>query len=689
MPAKQPKILITAALPYANASIHIGHLVEYIQADIYARFLRMANRKVLYICASDTHGTPIEVNAQKLGVSPEEMVKKFNEEHKKDFSDFHILFDHYYTTHSKENKELSEFFFTTLNKRGYIHKKRINVIYCPKCARVLPDRYVKGTCPNCGTADQYGDICESCGLALKGTDLLNPHCSICNASPTQKESEHYFFKLSVFADKLREWLTKQPFQPEIRHHIEEWLNKGLEDWCISRDGPYFGFKIPEEINKYFYVWLDAPIGYISSTKHHTKQWAQYWKNPSTMASANSSVIHHFIGKDIIYFHFLFWPAMLMGVGFHVPDDITVHGFLTVNGKKMSKSRGTFFTAREFLNFYNPEYLRFYYALHLSKKLADVDLDFEDFQATINNKLIGNLANLCYRVLSFIEKNYGGKVTQLAKEPQLTKDIEASVMRIRDFYASLNIKDALAEILAISDKGNNYIQLAEPWKNKGSAKPKVGYAANLVRTLSILLTPILPIFAMAIQAQLGEKDLSFKDIRFNKKLSVKNTKIILTKVETIPKRMTFPLNLVVAKIISVKDHPNADSLYVLDTDCGTEKRQLVAGLKKHFSKEAIINKHIVLCTNIVPATIRGIQSNGMLLAADDGATVAPLEAPKSPTGASVTMEGYQNSSAQITFEALRKLNIRVSNGKVVWEGTHLKTDTENISVSGVRDGAEVR
>jgi methionyl-tRNA synthetase len=680
---KSKKILITAALPYANGPIHVGHLVEYIEADIIARFLKLTGQDAIFICASDTHGTPIEVKAKDLNTTPEAMVKRFTKEHQEDFSQFFIEFDHYYTTHSPENKELSELFFNTLNKKGHIYKKLIKVIFCSNCKRVLPDRYVKGTCPHCATLDQYGDVCESCGVALKGIDLINPACTICGRTPIQKESEHYFFKLSTFEKPLRAWLTKNKnLQDEVKNHIFEWLDKGLEDWCISRDGPYFGFQIPGEKDKYFYVWMDAPIGYISSTKHFTGRWKDYWQKDST--------ITHFIGKDIIYFHFLFWPAMLMGVGYTLPSDIVVHGFLTVNGQKMSKSRGTFFTAKDFLKFYNPEQLRFYYALHLSKKLSDINLDFEDFTATVNNNLVGNIANFCYRVLSFIDKNYDGKIDSIASD-KMVGELDKRVRNIHKAYSDYNLKEALAEILEFSAQGNTYFQKAEPWKSKDdkATKERVGLAANMVRALSILITPILPRFSAEIQVQLSEKGLAWKDIRFNKKIRTKNVRIVLTRAEKMPEAMTFPLTLRVGKIARIRDHPNADSLYLVDVDLGKEKRQLVAGLRKYYKKEELEGKYIVVCTNIVPATIRGEKSDGMLLAADDGEHVEVLEAQKTTIGSEVHMEGTQSSQTPITFDQFVELGLKVVDRKVAWKNTHLHTPAEDIKVVGVHDGALVR
>ena len=695
------KTLITAALPYANGPIHIGHLIEYIQADIIARFLRLTGHDVKYICASDTHGTPIEVNAAKLKISPEEMVNKFNKEHKSDFEKFHIKFDDYYTTHSPENRELSEYFFNTLKQNGHIYTKKIQVIYCPSCKRTLPDRYVKGMCPHCSTRDQYGDICESCSVALKGTDLIDPKCVLCGTTPIQKESEHYFFKLSAFTNKLRDWLkSNKELQPEITNNINTWLEKDLEDWCISRDGPYFGFNIPGENDKYFYVWLDAPIGYIATTKHATTDWESYWKpnkenkdnKKESNRENNSARIIHFIGKDIIYFHFLFWPAVLMGAGFNLPSKIAVHGFLTVNGTKMSKSRGTFLTAQDMLKTSNPEYLRFYYAQHLNMKLSDINLDFEDFQAAINNTLVSNLANFCYRVLSFAESNYSGNLDEVAHDEKLVSEIHKKVELIKTAYEQYDIKTALTEILNISTLGNTYFQNAEPWKNKQNSKPIVALAANIVRTLTILIEPILPIFTEQIQQQFGENQLKWQDISFTKKLKVTNAKIIFTKIEKLQiaeQAPQFPCNLRVAKVESVADHPNADSLYVVQLSLGSEKRQLVAGLKKFYHKTELEGKHVIIISNLEHAKIRGIESQGMMLAADDAEHVRVLEAPKTTPGTQVTVHGHVNNVKPITIQEFSKLGLKVLNGKVVWKESHLHTTNEDIVVTGVENGAVVR
>jgi len=675
------KTLITSALLYANGDVHIGHLVEYIQTDIYTRFLKLIGEDAIYICASDMHGTPIEVNAQKANIKPEEFANNYHKRNLTTLKKFFINFDNYHTTHSKENQELSEYFFEKMKKKGHIVKKKIEIIFCEKCNRSLPDRFVRGTCSQCGTHDQYGDVCESCGITLKGTDLLNPKCSICSQTPITKDAEHYFFRLNDFTKKLTNWLNQNKnLQPEIKKHIFTWIDKGLEDWCISRDGPYFGFKIPGEKNLYFYVWMDAPIGYIASTKNFTDQWKDYWKEKSK--------IIHVIGKDIIYFHFLFWPAMLMAVDFTLPEDIVVHGFLTVNNQKMSKSRGTYFTARQFADLYNPEYLRFYYAKGLSKKMSDLDLNFEDFKDTINNELVANLGNFSYRTLSFINKNYQGKIEKIEQDKELIEKINHLIEHTKKSYREFNFKEAVKSIMEISSLGNAYFQNKEPWKSKEESESAVGLCANLVRNLSILIKPILPNTSKQLEKQFKEKDLQWKDIDFNKKIKLGETKILIQKIEKLPQKLKFPLNLKIAKILEAKDHPKADSLYILDIDLKKEKRQIVAGLKKHYEKEVLKGKHIIVCTNIKPAKLRGVESNGMLLAADDGINVALLEAPKSQPGDQVTVHGYDINTDQITFEEFQKLKIQVINGKVTWENSTIQTEKEDLEVEGVQSGARI-
>lgn len=695
---KADKIVITAALPYANGPIHIGHLLEYIQADIYTRFLKLRGKDALYICASDMHGAPIEINAAKAGKSPEAFANEFWKDHQHDLASFLIHFDNYYKTHSPENKELAEQFYTELLKKGFILRKNIEVIYCPNCQRYLPDRYVKGTCPNCTYADQYGDVCEHCSRALKGIDLVNPKCSLCGRTPEQKESEHYFFTLSKFADKLKKWISSPAsgLQPEVCNWLAEWLAKGLEDWCISRDAPYFGFEIPHSLEetgekKYFYVWHDAPIGYISSTKNYCDtqnqklkkklQWEDYWKKGQ---------VHHFIGKDIAYFHFLFWPAELLGVEMPLPQ-LTVHGFITVNGQKMSKSRGTFFTAKDFLKLYPAESLRFFYANHLDQRVIDVDINFADFIALNNNVLMGNLGNFCYRVLTFAEKNYG-EVKEIAAEKELLARVEKLVKEVERNYAELDFKFAVKNILQIADIGNAYFQNSEVWKKKDDPQSRkvVGLCINIARVLSILVSPILPAFAEKVQRALGEKDLQWNSIGWGWKGKLKKADFLVQKIEHLPPAQKFPLRMVVGKILKVADHPNADSLYLLQVDLGPElgKRQVVAGLKKHLSKDLLLNRQVVFCANLKPAKIRGELSQAMIMVGDDGERVAPLEVSKTKVGEEVHFEGTENSAQEIAFDEFKKLELYVKGARVFFDGKKLVGTGEEVICHGVKEGTRI-
>ncbi len=691
MANKGEKIIITAALPYANGSIHIGHLLEYIQADIYTRFLKLLGKDALYICASDMHGTPVEVNAAKAKKKPEQFALQFWKEHQQDFKSFLIHFDNYYKTHSSENKELSEFIYAGLKKKKLIYRKKIHTIYCEHCLRSLPDRYVKGTCLYCSSLDQYGDVCESCGSALKGIDLINPKCVICSRTPVQRESEHYFFRLSSMGKKLRKWMDSPPaeLQPEVRNWLEGWLQKGLEDWCISRDAPYFGFEIPDSKKetgeaKYFYVWLDAPIGYISSTKNYCDKakcrWEDYW---------HRGKVQHFIGKDIAYFHFLFWPAMLMAVGIPVPK-LTVHGFITVNGEKMSKSRGTFFTAKDLLKLYPAESLRFFYASHLDRKVVDIDLNFDDLKALNNNVLMGNLGNFCYRVLTFAQRNYGA-VKEIATMKE-TKHVTAHLEEVQHSYLKQDFKTAVKNILQISDIGNAYFQKSEVWKNpqEKQSKEAVGWCVNLARNVAIAAEPILPELSRKVQKALGEKSWSWQDLSFSWKGKLKPIPKLVEKIEHLPKVERFPLQLVVGEIKEVKDHPGADSLYLLSVDLGKKigMKQVVAGLKKYLSPEALRKRKAVFCANMKPAKLRGEMSEAMVLAADDGENVALLEAPITKAGEGVHFSGMENAEKEVTFEDFKKLMLVVDKGKVLFEGKKLSTPIEDIVVHGVKDGSRV-
>jgi methionyl-tRNA synthetase len=528
------KTLVTSALIYANGPVHIGHMVEYIQTDIYVRFLKLSGKDVAYCGADDTHGAPIEINASKQGVTPEEFIGKWWTEHKRDYDDYLVDFDSYYSTNSPENQHYTELVFKRLQDAGHIYQKEIELTYCENCERYLPDRYVKGTCPNCGAPDQYGDVCEKCNATHETTDLLNPYCSICNSTPIRKMSKHYFFKLGNFTDWLRDWLTgNKRLQPEIRNQILTWVNEGLNDWCISRDGPYFGFKIPGEEDKYFYVWLDAPIGYMATTANYCKDKDftadDYWQK-------DEAEIIHFIGKDIIYFHLLFWPAVLHGAGFHVPDNIVVHGFLTVNGEKMSKSRGTFLTAEEFKEYLDPELLRFYFASNLSHTMTDIDLDLKNLENRINNELVSNVANLVYRVMSFTSKNYDGELSTV-QDNELLAEVNEKSMAVYKAYEAVEFREAMNRILEISSMGNKYFQDQKPWegvkKNRENTQRVLTDCVNIVKNLAIMIKPVMPLFAGKIEAQINKENLTWADI--DKKIEnhkLGKAEIILRKIDPI-------------------------------------------------------------------------------------------------------------------------------------------------------------
>ena len=514
MNKKEKKILVTTALPYANGPIHIGHLVEYIQTDIYVRFLRLCGKKIIYCCADDTHGAPIEINASKQGISPEELIAQYYKEHTEDFEKFHISFDSYYSTNSPENKNFSDLIFSRLKDKGDIYLKKVELTYCPQCQRFLPDRYVKGVCPRCGASDQYGDNCEVCNATYATTDLTDAHCVICHAPPIRKESEHYFFRISNYTDRLQAWLNENDhLQEEIKHYILNWIEAGLKDWDITRDAPYFGFQILDDPNKYYYVWLDAPIGYMASTQNYCRQhgddFDSYWVN-------DTGEIIHFIGKDIIYFHFLFWPAMLMGSGFRLPDNIVVHGFLTVNKEKMSKSRGTFITAREYWQKTNPSYLRFYLAFNLSKNITDIDFDLNDFKDRINSELLGNFANLANRSLNFLKNKLGGQIS--VPEDEYYTLVQQKIPLIMKAYEKCEFRGAIRGILDISDFANKYLQQREPWKVIKESPEEAGRilstCVHWVRDLGILLKPVIPAICQELETQLNLSELTLQDLEQN-------------------------------------------------------------------------------------------------------------------------------------------------------------------------------
>lgn len=490
------KILITAGLPYANGPIHLGHLTEYVQADIWARFQKMQGNDCLYICGDDAHGTPIMLKAQQEGITPEELVTRIHQEHAQDFADFLIAFDNFYITHSPESKELTEQVYQQLVKNDDIEKRQIEQAYDPIKEMFLPDRFIKGECPRCGARDQYGDSCEVCGATYTTSELKNPYSVVSGSPPIQKTSEHYFFRLEKYTDILKQYINSDAISSEIKNKINEWFKEGLKQWDISRDAPYFGFTIPNVPNKYFYVWLDAPIGYIASfknlcSKRKDLNFDAYWKD------STQTELYHFIGKDIFYFHTLFWPAVLTGAGFRKPNGIFVHGFLTINNQKLSKSRGIFITAKDYLKYLDPEYLRYYFASKLSSGINDIDLNLEDLCTKINSDLVGKVINIASRCARFINDKFDGKLSPELSEPELFEDFASAGMHIAEAFEKREYHQAIREIMFLADRTNQYIDDQKPWvlaKQEGQEQKVQSVCSlglNLFRTIMIYLKPILP------------------------------------------------------------------------------------------------------------------------------------------------------------------------------------------------------
>ncbi len=505
MSSSPRKILVTAALPYANGEIHLGHVLEYVQADIWTRFQKMRGHECRYFCADDTHGTPIMISARAQNISPEELIKGAYERHSADLADFQVEFDNFYSTHSPENKVFSEEFFLKMKKKNHIVLKTIKQAYCEHDKMFLPDRFVKGTCPKCGAEEQYGDSCDVCAATYAPGDLKDPHCSICKNPPTTRDSEHIFFKLNDYKDFLKDWLPGHT-QKEINNKMLEWFGEDLRDWDISRDDPYFGFEIPGHPGKYFYVWVDAPIGYISSTKNwcdrNGRDYKEFWSNPE-------AEIHHFIGKDIIYFHTLFWPAMLKAAEYNLPTKVNVHGFVKINGEKMSKSKGTFINARTYLKHVDPMYLRYYYASKLSNRVDDIDLNISDFISRVNSELIGKITNLASRGAQMLNKKLDGTTSTLDDLGQeKVKWAQSKSEVIAEHFENLEYSKAIIEIRDIAEGANKYFDEHEPWKliktDPIKTKQILTTIINMFRIMAIYLKPVMPEYSKNVEALLNEK-----------------------------------------------------------------------------------------------------------------------------------------------------------------------------------------
>ncbi len=660
------KILVTSALPYANGSIHLGHLVEYIQTDIWVRFQKMRGVDCTYVCADDAHGTAIMLKAEQLGHSAEQQIANVKAEHEADFAAFNIDFDNYHSTHSDENRELSNLIYGRLKANGHIATRAITQAYDPEKQLFLADRYIKGTCPKCKTEDQYGDNCEKCGATYSPMDLINPKSAISGATPVAKDSEHFFFTLPAFSDFLKSWTRAGHLQDEVANKMAEWLDAGLQEWDISRDAPYFGFEIPGEPGKYFYVWLDAPIGYIASLKNlldkKSEDWYEYWKPDST------AEVYHFIGKDIVNFHALFWPAMLHSANLRTPTKICVHGFLTVNGTKMSKSRGTFINARTYLDHLNPEYLRYYFAAKLTSNVDDIDLNLEDFIQRVNSDLVGKVVNIASRTAKFINNAGGVLATDIADQTLWQQFIDAGET-IANYYESRDYSKAMREIMALADAANEYIATQEPWKLAKQAGAEAQTQAvctlgiNMFRALLTYLKPVLPALTKDAEQFLGETLSWNAPISFRSGEKINEFKPLLTRIEKdkvdamieagkeslaaaapakapaaeksgepIAAEIEFDdfakVDLRIALIANAEHVEGSDKLLRLTLDLGGETRNVFSGIKSAYKPEDLVGKLTVVVANLKPRKMKFGMSEGMVLAAGPGGNELYLLEPHS-------------------------------------------------------------
>ncbi|WP_301099543.1 methionine--tRNA ligase [Otariodibacter sp.] len=654
------KILVTCALPYANGAIHLGHMLEHIQADIWVRFQRMRGNQIYFVCADDAHGTPIMLNADKLGITPEQLIENAKADHIADFNGFNISFDNYHSTHSIENKTITSEIYKKLKANGFIKSKVISQLYDPEKNMFLPDRFVKGTCPNCKAEDQYGDNCEVCASTYSPMDLINPRSAVSGATPIIKESEHFFFDLPSFENMLREWIRSGSLQAEIANKMQEWFESGLQQWDISRDAPYFGFEIPDAENKFFYVWLDAPIGYMASFQNLCSRkgidFNDFWKKDS------EAELYHFIGKDIVYFHSLFWPAMLEGSGYRKPTNVFAHGYVTVDGQKMSKSRGTFIQASTYLKHIDPECLRYYYAAKLNDRIEDLDFSLDDFVQRVNSDIVNKLVNLASRNAGFITKRFEGKLASELENPELFAEFIAQAEQIASYYESREFNKAIREIMNLTDKANKYIDDKAPWviaKEEGKEaelQAVCSMGLEMFRILMSYLKPVLPKLAEKAEAFL-QTELRWDNIDvplFNHTISpfkalfsrlekkqidavIEETKILfaeankkeekmtetkVTNVEPIAPEITIDdfakLDLRVAKVLKCESVPKSNKLLRFELDLGDHTRQVFSGIKAAYNNpEELEGRFVVMIANLAPRQMSFGLSEGMILSAGTG------------------------------------------------------------------------
>ena len=649
MSPKPRKIMVSSALPYANGYIHMGHLVEYIQSDIWARFQKLRGHTCTYVCAADAHGTPIMIKARQESVSPEELVKRVAAEQHEDLKVFDVAFDNFHTTHSSENELLTCRMFEALRDAGHIYTKRIEQAFDQQEKMFLPDRFVKGTCPRCKTEEQYGDACENCGATYTPNDLIDPISVLSGTQPVWKESEHYFFRLSTFEAQLRAWMKEADLHQNITSKLEEWFEAGLRDWDISRDAPYFGFRIPGTTDKYFYVWLDAPVGYLASFLHYCNRnealdFDEYWM------PGGDTEAYHFIGKDIVYFHTLFWPAVLDGSGFRTPTSVFAHGFLTINGKKMSKSRGTFIKARTYADNLDPSCLRYYYAAKLGPGMDDIDLNLEDFVARVNADLIGKLINIASRCAGFIGKRFDGKLADTLDDPGLFAQFKGASDRIASHFENREYSKAMRAVMTLADAANRYIDSRKPWvmikdeQQLDDVQLVCTQGLNMFRSLMIYLTPVTPSIAEKAMGLFGEDRWQWSDAEEPllgttiEKFTPLLTRVEQSQVDKMIEQSKEPeaespaepeaqefisidqfasVDLRVARIEKAEPVEGADKLLRLTLNLGDESRNVFAGIKAAYSPEELEGRLVVAVANLQPRKMRFGTSEGMVLAAGPG------------------------------------------------------------------------
>ncbi len=654
------KLFITSALPYANGALHLGHMLEHTQSDIWARVNRAMGRQVRYLCAEDSHGAPIMLRAEKEGISPEEFVAGTRKEHWEVLQGFNVSYDHYHTTHSPENEFMVQRIYNKLKENGHIDTKVVEQLFDPEKKMFLADRFIKGECPKCHQPDQYGDNCEHCAATYNATEVINPRSTISGATPIIKESLHYFVNLKNFEEMLKDWMNKGALQDQVINKLKEWFDMGLQSWDISRDSPYFGFKIPDTEDKYFYVWLDAPVGYLGCLKYVCEQNGEDiedWIAPD----ADTQMVH-FVGKDILYFHSLFWPAMLHGSGIKVPDAVYVHGFVTVNGAKMSKSRGTFINASTYLKHFKPDYLRYYYAAKLSDKIVDLDLNLEDFVTKVNSDLVGKIVNIASRCAGFIKKKFDGKLSAELHNPELYQTFIDSTQEISDLFLARKYSKAIKIIMTLADSANQYISDMEPWQaikdeNKQEEVHQVcSTGINLFRVLITWLSPVVTDTA-AKASEFLNTEVNNWDAIDSPLLSheINKFKPLITRIEmasveamiedskedlmAIVDEPTYPqitgpladdpisdeiafddfakIDLRIAKIVDAQHVKGADKLLQLTLDLGGLTKNVFAGIKSAYSPEDLIGKNTVMVANLAPRKMRFGLSEGMVLAAGPG------------------------------------------------------------------------